>query len=92
MHRRVVRFFDLPHETGVLVVGIEPDSPAQKAGIQEGDVILELDGKPVRHIDDLQRLLTDERVGVEIPMVALRRTEKLDLRITPMETSAAQAA
>jgi S1-C subfamily serine protease len=89
LHRRVVRYFDLPYETGMLVVGIEPDSPAQKADLQEGDVIIELDGRPVRDIDDLQRLLTDERVGVEIPMVALRRTEKRDLRITPVETPGA---
>ena len=49
-------------------------------------MIVELDGKAVTSIDDLQRLLTDERVGVEVSMVVIRRTQKLDLRITPMET------
>jgi S1-C subfamily serine protease len=86
LHRRVVRFFKLEVETGVLVVGMEDDTPAKKAGLTEGDIVIELDGKPVRNIDDLQRLLTDERVGVSIPMVILRRTEKLTLDVTPAES------
>jgi S1-C subfamily serine protease len=90
LHRRVVRFFKLEVETGVLVVGMEDDTPAKKAGLTEGDIVIELDGKPVRNIDDLQRLLTDERVGVSIPMVILRRTEKLTLDVTPAESKPVQ--
>jgi S1-C subfamily serine protease len=86
LHRRIVRFFNLPVETAVLVTGIEPDSPAQKAGLQDGDLILDLDGQPMRTIDDLQRLLTDERVGAAVPMSVLRRTEKLSIQITPGES------
>jgi S1-C subfamily serine protease len=86
LHRRVVRFHKLEVETGVLVVGIEENSPAAKAGLREGDVVVELDGKPVRHIDDLQRLLTEERVGVTIPMVALRHTEIVKFDVTPEES------
>ena len=90
LHRRVVRFFKLEVETGVLVVGLEEGTPAKKAGLTEGDILIELDGKPVRCIDDLQRLLTDERVGVTIPMVILRRTEKLTLEVTPAESKPIQ--
>ena len=86
LHRRVVRFHKLDVETGVLIVGIEDNSPAAKAALTEGDIMVELDGKPVRNIDDLQRLLTDERVGVTVPMVVLRRTEKLSIDITPQES------
>ena len=86
LHRRVVRFHKLEVETGVLIVGLESDSPAAKAGLTDGDVVVELDGKPVRNIDDLQRLLTDERVGVTIPIVVLRRTEMLTLDVTPAES------
>jgi S1-C subfamily serine protease len=86
LHRRVVRFHKLDVETGVLVVGLEENSPAAKAGLREGDVLIELDGKPVRHIDDLQRLLTDERVGVTIPRVALRHTEIVKFDVTPEES------
>jgi len=86
LHRRIVRFHKLDGETGVLIVGVEDASPASRAGLADGDIIVELDGKPVCHIDDLQRLLTDERVGVAIPIVVLRRTEKLKLDITPAES------
>jgi S1-C subfamily serine protease len=89
LHRRLVRYHRLDVETGVLVVGVEPDSPAQKAGLAEGDVIVEADGKPVRNIDDLHRLLTDERVGRTFPLVALRRTEKLTLDVTAGESKRA---
>jgi S1-C subfamily serine protease len=86
LHRRVVRFFKLEAETGVLVTTIEPDSPAAKAGLTDGDVIVELDGKSVANIDDLLRLMTDERVGVTIPMTVIRRTEKVVLNVTPAES------
>ena len=69
-----------------MVLTIEPDSPAQQAGLQQHDVIVELHGQPVRSIDDLQRLLTDERVGVSVPMVVIRRTERLTLDVTPAES------
>jgi len=86
LHRRLVRFHRLEEETGMLIVGIEENSPAAKAELRDGDVIIELDAKPVRHIDDLQRLLTEERVGVPIPILVLRGTEKLTLQITPEES------
>jgi len=91
LHRRVVRFYNLDVETGVLVVGIEPESPAGKAGLIEGDVIISLDDKPVRHIDDLQRLLTEEHVGVSVPLCVLRGTEKMTLSVTPAESAPMQA-
>jgi S1-C subfamily serine protease len=86
LHRRLVRYHKLDVETGVLIVGIEPDSPAARAGLAEGDLIVALDAKPIRNIDDLQRLLTDEHVGVTIPILALRGTEKLTIDITPAES------
>jgi len=86
LHRRIVRYYDLPVETGVMVLTVEPDSPAAKAGVAEGDVLIELHGHPVRSIDDLQRLLTDERVGVTVPLVVIRKTEKLSLDVTPAES------
>src|SRR3989475_9336855 len=63
IHRRVVRFYSLARETGVVVVGIEDRSPARTAGLREGDMIVALDDKPVAGVDDLHRLLTDAQVG-----------------------------
>jgi len=81
LHRRVVRFYDLPQESGIVVVAVEENSPAKQAGIREGDVIISLDGKAVGGVDDLHRLLTDARVGVKTPLTILRWTEKLDLSV-----------
>jgi len=86
LHRRIVRFYDLPKETGVIVLAAEPSSPAQKTGLREGDVIVDFGGQPVAGVDDLHRLLTDTQVGVSSSITILRRTEKLTLEIIPQES------
>ena len=84
--RRVVRFFDLPVATGVLVTGTEDGSPARAAGLRDGDIILSCAGAPLAGVDDLQRFLTDARVGVETPLDILRGTERLMVPIIPRES------
>jgi S1-C subfamily serine protease len=86
VHRRVVRFYDLPKEMGALVLSVEDGSPAQRAGLREGDVIVALDGHPVAGVDDLHRVLTDVRVSVSCALTVLRHTEKLELKVVPEET------
>jgi len=85
IHRRVVRFYNLPKETGVVVAGVEERSPARAAGIREGDVIVALGGKPVAGVDDLHRLLADARIGARTELIAIRHTERLLLAIVPEE-------
>lgn len=85
--RRLVRFHLLPVESGVLVVSIENHSPAQRASLREGDVIVEYDGRPITSIDDLHRLLTQYRPGVRSPLTIIRHTDKLELDIVPEEPS-----
>src|ERR1700688_1546200 len=87
VHRRVVRFYDLPKETGVVVISVEENSPAKRAGLREGDVIVALEGHPVAGVDDLHRVLTDVRVGVSCSLTVLRWTEKLEMRVVPEEAS-----
>jgi len=84
LHRRVVRFYDLPLESGVLVAGTEPGSPSERAGLRQGDVIVTYAGKPVASVDDLHRILTDEHVGIQSPLTVIRHTEKVDLTIVPV--------
>ena len=84
--RRVVRFHDLRSESGVLVASTEENSPARQAGLLEGDVIIAFDGEPVTSIDDLHRLLTDERVGVPSHLTIVRRADKKELAVTPAES------
>src|SRR6201997_2116479 len=87
LHRRLVRFYDLPRESGVVVLSVEPGSPAENAGLRQGDVIIALEGQPVAGVDDLHRLLTDARVGVRSTVTVLRGTEKLDRPMIPEEST-----
>jgi S1-C subfamily serine protease len=83
----VVRFYDLPKESGALVLSVEENSPAKRAGLREGDIMVALEGHPVAGVDDLHRVLTDVRVGVSCSLTVLRRTDKLDLKIVPEEAA-----
>ncbi len=83
VHRRVVRYYDLPVEYAVLVAGVEKDSPAARAGLAEGDLIIGLDGKAVASVDELHRLLTEERVGVATTIDVIRMREKLTFHLVP---------
>ncbi|HZC23225.1 MAG TPA: PDZ domain-containing protein, partial [Candidatus Binatia bacterium] len=78
-------FYDLPKETGALVLSVEDASPAKRAGLREGDIIVALDGQPIAGVDDLHRVLTDVRVGISCLLTVLRWTEKLELKIVPEE-------
>jgi S1-C subfamily serine protease len=86
VHRRVVRFYDLPKEMGALVLSVEDNSPAKRAGLREGDIIVALEGQPVAGVDDLHRLLTEVRVGVSNSLTVLRYTDKLELKVVPEES------
>jgi S1-C subfamily serine protease len=83
--RRIVRFHDLPVSSGVMVVSIESDSPALRSGLRVGDIIVGFGGVAVSGIDGLHKLLTQEKVGVNFPIVVIRGTAKLGLHIVPAE-------
>ncbi|HXI70603.1 MAG TPA: trypsin-like peptidase domain-containing protein [Verrucomicrobiae bacterium] len=85
IHRRVVVFHRLAADQGILVSGIEPGSPARRAGLREGDVIVSFGGETVSGIDELHRHLVAGVIGVASPVTVLRHTEKLDLVVTPEE-------
>jgi S1-C subfamily serine protease len=84
--RRIVRFYNLPVESGILVVSYDGNSPAKKAGLLEGDIIVGFEGQPIGGIDDLHRLLTEKRIGQKSELVVIRRTEKLVLEVFPEES------
>jgi S1-C subfamily serine protease len=83
LHRRVVRFHNLPHESGVFVVSVEPDSPAARAGLRDGDLVIAYGDKPVAGIDDLHKLLTEEQAGVGASLTIIRNLEKKVLTVEP---------
>jgi len=88
LHRRVVRFYDLPLETGVLVVSVEKNSPAERAGLRAGDLIVAFNDQPVGSVHDLHKVLVGEQIGVSARLTVIRHTEKLELPILPAESRA----
>ncbi|RPI20637.1 MAG: PDZ domain-containing protein [Acidobacteria bacterium] len=83
--RRLVRFHSLIAPSGILVHSLETESPAARAGVTTGDVIIGLDKQPVSGVDDLHRILTEEKVGVVTTVTLIRQGRKLDLAIVPAE-------
>jgi S1-C subfamily serine protease len=86
LHRRVVRFYNLPLETGVLVVSIEKNSPAERAGLRDGDLIVSFNGQPIGSVHDLHKVLVGEQIGVSATLTVIRHTENLELSILPAES------
>lgn len=83
LNKTIARHYDLKHLSGALVLGSEAGSPAAKAGLQEGDVIVAMDGEPVEGVDELHKFLGEERIGVETRVTALRGAKRLEFKITP---------
>lgn len=73
---------ELDQDTGLLIVGVESDSPADKGGLLLGDAIVGLDGNRVRHHDDLLSLLSGERVGRKTPVRILRGGQLQTVNVT----------
>jgi S1-C subfamily serine protease len=85
VQRRLARAYGLAEDSGVLVVSVEPDSPAQRAGLHERDVIVGLASRPIGGVDDLHRLLVEEGIGVALPLLVLRGPDRIELSVVPIE-------
>jgi S1-C subfamily serine protease len=85
LSRRAVRFHQLQRESGMRAETIEKGSPAHRAGITSGDIVVAYDDMPVGGVDDLHRLLDAERIGKETVVTILRRTHKLELPVCAEE-------
>jgi S1-C subfamily serine protease len=84
--RALARRHRLAADTGVKVLSVEKDAPAEAAGILRGDVIVALDGAAVADVDDLQRLLSDAAIGRPLALGLLRLTDRRDLVVVPVES------
>ena len=84
--RALARAHQLAASSGVFVASVEPSSPAQVAGVRDGDVILAFGGEPVAGVDDLHRLLTDERIDRPATLAILRAAERRTLTVVPTES------
>jgi S1-C subfamily serine protease len=83
--RQLVRSLSLVNESAVEVVAVEPNAPAQKAGLREGDLIVEINEQSIVNIDDLHRFLADWPVERDLILTILRGEERRRVQITPVE-------
>ena len=88
LHRRVVLTYELPNSSGVRVMSVEPNSPAARVGVQEGDVIVGLDGVPIASVDALHQTLDASRVNRDCVLKLIRGVRSpapLYLAVRPAE-------
>jgi S1-C subfamily serine protease len=83
--RWLVRKLDLLQEAAILVAGVEPNSPAAAAGVQEGDLLVAFDDRAIESIDDLHRQLTVSRVGIRSELTVARGERLLRMGVVPAE-------
>ena len=81
--RRLARQHGLAISSGVVVLSVEPQSPAAAAGLQAGDIITSFGDAGISGIDDLHRCLTDDRIGVPTVLMTLRGTERRRVIVVP---------
>ena len=85
--RRLVRAHHLTHDRGVTITAVSEGTAAAEAELRPGDLIVEFAAEPVRSVDDLHRLLTEERIGELLPLKILRRGDLRRVLVTPREIS-----
>ena len=85
--RRVARYFDLDQSTAIRVSEVATGSPAAIGGIHAGDYIVQFGGSRCESIDDLHRLLQDERIDATTPITLLRGNKRLEVDVRPVELS-----
>jgi S1-C subfamily serine protease len=86
IHRRISRFYQWTDEKGILVIAVERNSPAERAGVQVGDILIAFDQQPVPTVDDLHKQLIDKTIGAPVTLTILRGHDKIELSIIPEES------
>jgi len=80
-------FIALPYSViagdGLMVHSVVEDSPAEEAGIEPGDIILEVEGQPVRRSEDVQGIVNSVEEGAEITLLLLRNGQEEEIRLEP---------
>ena len=88
LSRRRVQISHLDGAGGVLITAVMANSPAESAGLRPRDIVVELAGARVGSVDDLQRLLAQERIGKTVPVTIVREGARRTLPIIPAESPA----
>ena len=85
--REIANSYNIPHDSGVLVVRVSSGSPAQASGVSPGDVILEADGQKLKTSEDLQHLVQTKRVGDTFELLLGRDREQNRVKLTLQEAT-----
>jgi S1-C subfamily serine protease len=88
LYPRLATRLKLDQESGVAVIEVLPDSPAQKAGLMPRDIIVSIGEVPTHSVDDLHRFLDGHPVGESYEMMVLRNGTAITLNVTPDEAPA----
>ena len=83
LNRAIAHHYDLKIATGALVIAAEPQSPAGKAGLREGDLIVAVESEPVEGVDVLHRVLNEDRIGQATRFTVIRGSQKLNVQVIP---------
>ena len=89
IHPRVRNFHHLSESHGLLIIGLEESSPAKRADLQEGDIIIEFDGTPLHSSNDLVKRLRRDKIFLPTPIKVIRRGKLLEFSVFPIERPAA---
>ncbi|HEY3766954.1 MAG TPA: trypsin-like peptidase domain-containing protein [Gaiellales bacterium] len=79
---------ELGQDTGVEVIGVEPEGPAAAAGMRPEDLIVSVDGRAVTRMDDLLQLMSGDAVGVPVRVGVVRAGRRIDVELVPAELAA----
>jgi serine protease Do len=90
--REVATAIGLPKPQGAVVTSVDKDGPAQKAGVEAGDVILRFDGRPIERASDLPRAVGNTKPGSAVNMTVFRKGNQRELPITVVELPAERVA
>src|SRR3954447_167776 len=94
--QQLAETFGLKDARGALVASTTPGGPAEKAGIQQGDVVVEFDGKTIDKMRSLPRIVAETPIGKEVGVKVWRKGQEKDVHVTlgelPEEEQAAEAA
>jgi serine protease Do len=78
----IARHYGLSESEGVVVVAVDEESPAAEAEVEEGDLILEIDHKPVKTLDEYERLVNEVKTGQTVSLLVKRRNGLVALNLT----------
>jgi S1-C subfamily serine protease len=89
IHPRLRNFYQLKEARGLLIIGTEKGSPAERANLQEGDILIEFDNKSLKSSIDLVKRLGRDKIFIPTPVKVIRKGKLIELNVFPVERPAA---